>query len=240
MFLYRSSPRIRISTRRAWLGEKNRRLAGGIAATYNDYLAASAQMGLGEGRGIVDAGALESSGPWHIQPAIVCPSGDQQALGRHRLASVQPHQGVGVLEGQSVHQSGDGQMGAEFVGLEDGAASQFTARQTGGKAKVVFDSHTAASLAAGCGVFEYGGAEPFRGAINSGREAGWTGAHDYQVVDPVFKRLADADGIGELPVGGIPQKQHPAAGDDGGIGLGHPELPEQPVHIRDRFQRPPR
>ena len=42
----------------------------------------------------------------------------------------------------------------------------------------------------------------------------------------------DADSVGELPVGGIAQQQHPGAGDDGRIGLRHAELLEHLVHIR--------
>ena len=37
------------------------------------------------------------------------PGCHQQALGGHRLATVQVHDGVGVLEGQAVHGSGYGE-----------------------------------------------------------------------------------------------------------------------------------
>jgi len=116
-------------------------------------------------------------------------------------------------------------MGAEFVGLEDGAASQFTARQTGGKAEIVFDSHAAASLPARCGLFEYGGPQPFGCAINSRRKARRTGAHNHQVVHQILQGLPDSDRVGELPIGRIPQKQHRATGYHWRIRFGHAELP---------------
>ena len=117
-------------------------------------------------------------------------------------------------------------MGAELVGLEDGAAGQFTARQAGGKAEIVFDSHAAAGLPARRCVFEHGRPQPFGGAINRRRQPRRTGAHHHQVVDHCIQRLPDADGVGELPVGGIAQQQHRPARDHRRIGLRHSELLE--------------
>lgn len=78
------------------------------------------------------------------------------------------------------------------------------------------------------------------GAINGGRQTCRTRSHNHHVVHQILERLADADSVGELPVGGIAQKQHRAAGDDGRIGLRHPEILEQPVHIRVGFDVHPR
>ena len=46
-------------------GEKDRRLPGRIPATHNYDRIARAQLGLGQGCGIVDAGSLESLGALH-------------------------------------------------------------------------------------------------------------------------------------------------------------------------------
>ncbi len=131
-------------------------------------------------------------------------------------------------------------MSAEFVGLEDGAVGEFTAGQACRKPKVVFNPHAAAGLPPGCCVFEHCGPQPFGGAINGGRQACWTRTHNHHVVHQILQRLPDADGVGELPVGRIAQEQHRAADYDGRIGLRHPEILKQPVHIRIGFDVHPR
>ena len=57
--------------------------------------------------------------------------------------------GVGVVEGQSRDERGDGQARPELVGLHDGALRQFAAGDASGEAEVVLDAHAAAGLASG-------------------------------------------------------------------------------------------
>ena len=106
------------STLRGVLGEEDGGLAGGVAAADHHDLAPPAQLRLVRRRGVVDAAALEPLAPLDAQPAVVGPGGDQQALGRDRLAAVEVQHRVGVVERQAGDRRGDGQARAELVGLQ--------------------------------------------------------------------------------------------------------------------------
>ena len=82
-------------------GEEDGGLAGGVAAADDHDVRAPAHLRLVRRRGVVDAAALEPLAPLDAQPAVVGPGGDQQALGRDRLAAVEVQHRVAVVEGQS-------------------------------------------------------------------------------------------------------------------------------------------
>ena len=82
-------------------GEEDGGLAGGVAAADDHHLRPPAHLRLDGRRGVVDAAALELLAPFDAQQAVVGPGGDQQALGRDRLAAVEVQHRVGVVERQS-------------------------------------------------------------------------------------------------------------------------------------------
>ena len=70
-------------------GEVNGGLAGGVAAADDYHVAPAAELRLVGRRGVVDAAALELLAPFDVEPAVVGPGGDEQALGDDGLAAVQ-------------------------------------------------------------------------------------------------------------------------------------------------------
>ena len=87
-------------------GQEDGGLAGGVAAADDHHVRAPAHLRLVRGRGIVDAAALEPLAALDVQPAVVGPGGDQQALGdevsppsswsTESLSNVRPVTGVGT------------------------------------------------------------------------------------------------------------------------------------------------
>src|SRR5882724_1643217 len=220
-------------------GEEDRGLAGGVAAADHHHLRSPAERRLVQGRGVVDAGALELRAAFGPQPAVLGAGCDQQALGGDRLAALELQHRVGVDEGQADDRRGHGQARPELVGLEDGALRQLAAGQAGGEAQVVLDPHAAAGLAAGPGALQDDGVEPLGGAVDRRRQPRRPRPDHDQVVDRVVERLADPQGVRQLAVPRVTQEQLVAPGDDRGVGRGHAELFEQPGHRRIIFQVEP-
>ena len=93
MLLYRSSPRIRSSTRLACWARKTAAWPAELPPPTSDHLRAPAHLPFGERRGVVDALPLEALAALDVQPAVVGARGDQEALGGDRLAAVQVQDG---------------------------------------------------------------------------------------------------------------------------------------------------
>ena len=89
MSLYRSSPRITRYTLRTCPARKTAAWPAELPPPTTTTSDPRHMLRLDGGRGVVDAAPLEPLAPLDAQPAVVGPGGDQQALGRDRLAAVE-------------------------------------------------------------------------------------------------------------------------------------------------------
>ena len=127
--------------------------------------------------------------------------------------------------------AGDGlrpeQLGAEALGLGQGAAGELRAAEAVGKAQVVFDGRALAGLAAGRAALDHQRAQPFGRAINGRAQAGGAGAHDDEIVEGRAGAGAQPDFFGQLGGGGLEQVAAVGHQDDGQVGDGALKLFEQ-------------
>src|SRR5262249_18680950 len=72
------------------LSEKDGSLPGGVATTHEYHLGAPAQPRLVGRRSVVTSRALVTVAALDSEPAVFRPGGDEQALGRGRLAALEP------------------------------------------------------------------------------------------------------------------------------------------------------
>ena len=111
----------------------------------------------------------------------------------------------------------DDHLRAEFLGLAECARRELLSRDPGGKAEVVFDAHAGAGLTAGRVRFDHQHVETFRRGIHRGAETGRTRADDHDVADVTLvdvDGLVEADAVGDLRVGRIPEDRFAAADHD--------------------------
>ncbi len=102
--------------------------------------------------------------------------------------------------------------------------------ETGRKAQVVLDAHAAAGLPARRRALEDYGIQSFGCAVDGGGETRRSGAHDREVVHRALESLADADGIGEIPVRRV-AKHVLGTDDDRRFGFGDAEVPEELIDV---------
>ena len=88
-------------------------------------------------------------------------------------------------------------LGAEPLRLHQRAAGQLAAADAGREPEVVLDPRTAAGLAARGVPIEHQRAKALRCAVHRGREAGGTGADDYQVVHVKGRRQRSTETLGD-------------------------------------------
>ena len=111
-----------------------------------------------------------------------------------------PARAVRPPQSSSVDFERNGDFGAEFLRLGEGAAGQRLAGNAGGKAEIILDARGSAGLAAESALVEHDHRKPLRGGIDGGRQPGRPGADHGDVVDECrieLGRDAEADaGLG--------------------------------------------
>ena len=100
------------------------------------------------------------------------------------------------------HLQRDGDLGAEFLRLREGAAGQRLAGNAGRKAEIILDARRRAGLPAESSAVEHDHRQAFRGAVDRGGKAGGSRAHHGDVVDGFRIELRrDAEAHAGLGVG---------------------------------------
>src|SRR5947208_940196 len=98
-----------------------------------------------------------------------------------RSAVREAHRARRAVDLQPDDVAGRDEFGAETYGLPARPLGELRARDAVGKAEVILDPRTLASLAAGGGALDEDGAQPFRRAVHRSAEAGRAAADDDQV-----------------------------------------------------------
>src|ERR1700682_5170131 len=80
---------------------------------------------------------------------------------------------------------GNHDLGAEFLGLDEGAARERLTGDAGGKAQVIFNSRAGPRLSTKRPTVQYDDVQAFRSRIHGSRESRRAGAHDDHVVELV-------------------------------------------------------
>jgi hypothetical protein len=121
---------------------------------------------------------------------------------------------------QARHLVGNGQVGAELLGLVVGAGHQGHARDAGGEAQIVLDPRRGPGLAAERPGVEHQHRQALGGGVDRGGQAGRPGADHGHVDRPVGVELADhADAAGQLGVGRMAQQLAAGTQHDRQLGL---------------------
>ena len=123
-------------------------------------------------------------------------------------------------------------MGAEFLGLQNGAVCEVGTGNTGREAEVVLDLRGCAGLSSRRGRVDHDGGQPFRRCVHGRSQSRRTATDDHQVVDPLRERPSDSDEVGQCPSRGIPQQRLRSEDDHRRVGLGEPEALQQCAYLR--------
>ena len=144
------------------------------------------------GGAVVDAGAGEAVGAGDVEHAVGDAGGDEADVAGDLAAVGHLDDVVAVLGADAGDALGE-ELGAEAVGLEEGALGELVAAEALGEAEVVLDAGAGAGLAAGGVGLDDEGAQAFGGAVDAGGEAGGSGADDDDVVELLLGLGAQAD-----------------------------------------------
>src|SRR5829696_5920222 len=131
-----ASPYEQVNSSRA-SSQEHCRLASRVAPAYDRDLLSRAPLSLSLRRSVVDAHALETSEAGHVEPAVASPCCDYHAACRDLSAFGELYLVVPVFPPQTDSLPGHRRAGAELVGLDQDAAGQLEAGETGGEARVV-------------------------------------------------------------------------------------------------------
>ena len=214
-------------------GEEQRRLTGRVAAADDRDRVAAAELGLHQRGGVVHARALELLEPRDRQPAVLHAGRDQDRARPQLLAVVQPDRVVVGTLLERRRAGRDRELGAELLGLQDGAVGQLGAGDAGREAEIVLDARRRPGLAAGGERVQRERVESLRRAVHRRREAGGAGADDDQVADLVLRaRERQPEELRELDVARVAQHLAPAPDDHRGLLGGDAELAQQRLGVR--------
>jgi len=182
--------------------------------------------------GIVHAGAVVAPQVVDGQRSILRARGDQHTASAQR-APLRQLDRIGPLGAvQAGRLAGDAQGCAEFLGLRQGSTGQRRPRDAGRKSEVIFDLRAGPRLAAGRERLDDAHPQTFRGGIDGGRQAGGTGAHDYQIIEPaVIELRIDAEAFGDVAVAWVAEHVLAAADDHGNVIRPDMKALEQRRHI---------
>ena len=210
-------------------GEEHRRLPGRVSAADDQHRVGGAQLCLGLGGGVVDAGALVALEVGEVELAVLGAGCNDHRAAVDDLAARQLDRIVAVVAGQAGGLGWNDQARAQPPRLEDGALSQLASRDPCREPKVVLDPRRRAGLSAERDRVDRLRVESFRGAVERGGEASWSTADDDQVAHR--RRLTmrtETEHRCELRIGGV--AEHASAADhDRRLCLRDPDGPQQRV-----------
>ena len=184
--------------------EEHAGLARRIAAADQRDLLARAELGLDRRGPIGDAGALELVEIGDVGPAVARARRDHDRARRASSAplarsSAKPGCVRSSSQWSFVDRERDGELGAEFGRLGEGAAGERLAGNAGREAEIILDPRRRARLAAERARVEHEHRQAFGRAIDRGGEAGGPGADDRHVIDLVGIELGRDAEAGRRP-----------------------------------------
>ena len=215
-------------------GQKDRRLAGGVAATDQGDFGPGAHARFKRRGPIPDAAALELRETRHVGPSILRAAGDDDDAGA-QLSAVGEHQGklaartrLRAVELRSLR--GDQDLRAEFLRLHKGAAGERLPRDPRRKAEVILDARAGASLSAEGAAVEHDDAQAFGSRVNGRRQPGRSGT-DHDHVDKLVPRarVEHAEAASQFLFGGVEQYR--------AVGAGHQNLAHGPSVLLEHRRR---
>ncbi len=175
-------------------GEEHDRLAGRVAAADQRHLLALAELRLDRRGPVGDAGTLEGREIRDVRPAIAGAGGDDHGARPHGAAvgELQAQRIAGAARGAAAVEprdlQRDGDLGAEFQRLAEGASGQRLAGDAGREAQIVLDPGRRAGLAADRALVEHEHREALGGGVDRGREPGRAGPDHGDVVQGLRDR----------------------------------------------------
>ncbi len=123
-------------------------------------------------------------------------------------------------------------LGAELLGLVEGAAGEGLPRDPGGEAEVVLDLRARAGLTSRRVALEDEHVEPLAGGVHRGGEPGRTRAHHEEIPHRGHGEVGVvAERVRELLDRGAPEHQRVATDDDGYVAHGDAEALEHVLHV---------
>lgn len=134
----------------------------------------------------------------YLQLPVGNAAGDHQRQAADLRAIGQPDELVGTFDAQANHRTGEDDFRAESPRLGQRAPGQLGAAHAGGKAKIVLDARTGASLSARRLVLDDGALQSLRCAVHRRRQPGRAPAHDQQVVERHGRMRRQPNLVGNL------------------------------------------
>src|SRR5713101_532513 len=95
---------------------------------------------------VINTGAFKSTAILHIETAIFRAGGDEQTFGNNVFSAFQFKNRIYRVECQLRYRRWNGNTRAKLIGLENSAISQLASGDSGWKAQIIFNAHTAAGL----------------------------------------------------------------------------------------------
>ena len=99
------------------------------------------------------------------------------------LAIVEPKDGLVVLELQASNLGRGRELGAEFLGLQNGAVRKVGTGNAGREAEVVLDLRGSTGLSARGGRIDHGGGQPLRRSVHRRSQTSRASTDHHQVID---------------------------------------------------------
>ena len=193
-------------------------LAGGVGAADEVNLLLGAGHGFGLGGAVVDAGSGEAVRAGDVEQAVGDAGGDEADVAGELAVIAHADDVVAVLAADVGDALGE-ELGAEAVGLEEGALGELVAGEALGEAEIVLDARAGAGLAADGVGLDDKGAQAFGGAVDARGEPGGTGADDDDVVESSLAWVRRPMRVGEFRGGGLDHGGAVAEEDDGELGV---------------------
>ena len=168
------------------------RLPGGVARADDVHVLPGHRARLGARRAVEDAGADEVFELGHADPPPGETGGEHDGPGGHRRAVGRRHHPVRAGGGQAGRPLVQHELDAEQPRLLHRAVGEVRPADAALEAQVVADQRAGAGLPAGHHRFQDHRAQPLRGGVDRGGEAGRPGADDGHVVPPAVRPDAHA------------------------------------------------
>ena len=179
--------------------EVERGLPGGVGAADDERFLAVEEGGVARGRSAVpDSASGETVGADGIQPPVRDPGGEQYRVGGdgrpvgelHDARTSHHIDGDRFLRGQ--------ELGAEAAGLRRRSPREVGSGEPGREPKVVLDARAHPGLPAERLSLDDDRSQPFRSAVDGGRESGGAGTDDDEVVVRELLVRLEADPLRDL------------------------------------------
>ncbi len=163
-------------------GEPHDGLPRRVPSADDDHMRSGTAQGFARSCSVVDPGTEQLVDSGHGQASPLHPARQQEGPSEDGRAIGQMRDVPRTLRRNADERPGEEYLCAESTSLSDGAGGQLASADAVGKAQVVLDHRGRTRLAAGSDGFEDQCPKALGCRVDSGREAGWAGTDNGQVV----------------------------------------------------------